>query len=127
VNLRHTRAARLAFALLAIAVCLLLMREAARMGFSRLLTRYALTTNSLQAADHAVQLTPGDADAHRARALILNRLRRPAEAEAALERATSLREGQADLWIELGNTREDLGDMEDALSALDHAVRAAPY
>lgn len=127
MNLRHTRVARVAFAFLAIAVCLLLMREAARIGFSRLLTRYALTVNSLQAADQAVQLTPGDADAHRARALILNRLRRPAEAEAALERATSLREGQADLWIELGNTREELGDMEGALSALDRAVRAAPY
>lgn len=127
MNVRHTRVARVAFALLAIAVCLLLMREAARIGFSRLLTRYALTANSLQAADQAVQLTPGDADAHRARALILNRLRRPAEAEAALERATSLREGHADLWIELGNTREEWGDMEGALSALDRAVRAAPY
>ena len=59
MNLRHTRAARVAFAFLAIAVCLLLMREAARIGFSRLLTRYALTANSLQAADQALQLTPG--------------------------------------------------------------------
>lgn len=125
--MRQTRAARVAFALLAIAVCLLLMREAARIGFSRLLTRYALTTNSLPAADQAVQLTPGDPDAHRARALILNRLSRPAEAVAELERAISLRAGQADLWIELGNTREELGDNEGALSALDHAVRAAPY
>lgn len=127
MNLGQTRVARIAFAVLAIAVCLLLMREAARIGFSRLLTRYALTTNSLPAADQAVQLTPGDADAHRARALILNRLRRLAEAEASLERACSLRGGQADLWIELGNTREELGNNEGALAALDRAVRAAPY
>lgn len=119
--------ARIALALLAIAVCLLLMREAARIGFSRLLTRYALITNSLPAADQAVQITPSDPEAHRARALILNRLRRPAEAEASLEIATSLRDGPEDLWIELGNTRDELGDREGALAAFDRAVRLAPH
>jgi len=103
------------------------MRDAARIGFSRLLTRYALTTNSLPAADQAVQLTPADPEAHRARALILNRLRRPDEAVASLELASSLRNGSEDLWIELGNTREELGDSEGALAAFDEAVRAAPY
>jgi tetratricopeptide (TPR) repeat protein len=119
--------ARIALALLATGACLLLMREAARIGFSRLLTRYALTTNSLPAADQAVQLTPSDPEAHRARALILNRLRRPAEAVAALEIATSLRDGPEDLWIELASTKEELGDRDGALRALDRAVRAAPY
>lgn len=119
--------ARIALALLATGACLLLMREAARIGFSRLLTRYALTINSLPAADQAVQLTPGDPEAHRARALILNRMRRPAEAVVSLEIATSLRDGPEDLWIELANTKEDLGDREGALKALDRAVRAAPY
>lgn len=127
MNLRHNRVARVALALLAIGLSLLVMRDAARIGFSRLLTRYALTTNSLPAADQAVQLTPTDAEAHRARGLILNRLRRPAEAEAALEIATSLRDGPEDLWIELGNTRDELGDREGALAAFDQAVRAAPY
>ena len=119
--------ARIAISLLAIAVCLLLMREAARIGFSRLLTRYALITNSLPAADQAVQITPSDPEAHRARALILNRLGRPVEAEASLEVATSLRGGPEDLWIELGNTRDELGDREGALAAFDQAVRSAPY
>lgn len=119
--------ARIALALLATGACLLLMRDAARIGFSRLLTRYALTTNSLPAADQAVQLTPSDPEAHRARALILNRLRRPSDALAALEIATSLRDGPEDLWIELANTKEDLGDREGALAALDRAVRSAPY
>ena len=31
------------------------------------------------------------------------------------------------MWIELGNTREELGDNEGALAALDRAVRSAPY
>ena len=103
------------------------MRDSARIGFSRLLTRYALTANSLPAADQAVQLTPADPEAHRARGLLLNRLRRPADAEAALEIATSLRDGPEDLWIDLGNTREELGDREGALAAMDQAVRAAPH
>ena len=127
MNWRHTRAARVALALLATAACLLLMRDAARIGFSRLLTRYALTANSLPAADQAVQLTPADPDAHRARALILNHLGRPAEAEAALEVATNLRACHADLWLELGNTREEIGDNEGALAALNRAVACAPY
>lgn len=103
------------------------MRDAARIGFSRLLTRYALITNSLPAADQAVQITPTDPEAHRARALVLNRLGRPAEAEVSLKVATSLRDGPEDLWIELGNTREELGDREGALAAFDRAVRSAPY
>jgi len=127
VNLRHRRVAKLAVALLAIGACLLLMREAVRIGFSRLLTRYAIAANSLLAADQAVQLTPADPEAHRARALVLNRLRRAAEAEASLERATTLRDGHEDLWIELGNTREELGDYEGALAAFDRAVHSAPY
>jgi tetratricopeptide (TPR) repeat protein len=117
---------RVVLALLAIGVCLLLMQSAARIGFSRLLSRYAIGANSLAAADQAIQLTPSDADAHRARATVLNRLHRPAEAKVSLETATSLRSQQATLWLELGATREELGETEAALAAFDQAVRCAP-
>jgi tetratricopeptide (TPR) repeat protein len=103
------------------------MQAAARIGFSRLLTRYATVANSLAAADQAIQLTPDDPDAHRARATVLNRLHRSAEAEAALETATSLRQDHAVQWLELGATREELDDNEGALAAYDQAVRCAPY
>lgn len=118
---------RTALAIVAIGVCLLLMQAAARVGFSRLLTRYALAVNSLPAADQAVQVTPSDPEAHRARAVVLNRLGRFADAEAALTTATNLRPNDDLLWLELGSTREDLGDTEGALAALDQAVRCAPY
>src|SRR6185369_8992011 len=111
----------------AIAACLFLMQAAGRIGFSRLLTRYATAANSLAAADQAIQLTPDDPDAHRARATVLNRLHRPAEADAALETATSLRKDHVAQWLELGTTREDLDDNEGALAAYDQAVRCAPY
>lgn len=127
LNLRHSRVAKVALALLAISACLLLMQSAARIGFSRLLTRYAVAANSLPAADQAIQLTPGDPEAHRARATVLNRLRRPAEAEASLKIAASLRPRDDYLWLELGNTREELGDNEGALAAFNEAVRSAPY
>jgi hypothetical protein len=51
----------------------------------------------------------------------------PAAAAKSLETATSLRFRDDYLWIELGNTREELGDTESALAALDQAVRWAPH
>ena len=127
MNSRHNRVARVAFALLAISLCLFLMQAAARTGFSRLLTRYATGANSLAAADQAIHLTPADADAHRARATVLSRLGRFSEAESSLETATSLRPGHASQWLELGTTREELSDNEGALAAFDQAVRCAPH
>jgi len=103
------------------------MQAAARIGFSRLLTRYATAANSLAAADQAIRLTPDDPDAHRARAAVLNRLHRPAEAEVSLETATTLRKDHAVQWLELGTTREDLDDHDGALAAFNEAVRCAPY
>ncbi len=94
---------------------------------SRIFVRYALATNSIEGADEAVQLTPSDPEAHRARATIFNRLQKPDEAAKSLERATALRYRDDYLWIDLGNTREELGDTEAALSAMDQAARWAPY
>ena len=118
---------RIGFAVLGIAACLFLMQAAARFGLSRLLGRYALVANSIPAADEAVRLTPSDPDAHRVRASVLNRLKMPAEARGSLEAATSLRYRDDYLWLELGQTREDLGDTTAALAAFDQAVRWAPY
>ena len=50
-----------------------------------------------------------------------------AEAATSLETATSLRFRDDYLWIELGNTREELGDTTSALAALDQSVRWAPH
>ena len=118
---------RLAVAILAIAVCLFLMQASARIGFSRLLARYALIANSVEAANEAIRLTPSDPEAHRARATVLSRLEQPAEAVKALEAATRLRYRDDLLWIDLGNAREEVGDTQAALAAFDQAVRWAPH
>src|SRR6185369_5090313 len=113
--------------ILAIGLCLFLIQASARFGVSRIFTRAALATNSIEGADAAVQLTPSDPEAHRARATVLNRLQKPDEAARSLEIATALRYRDDYLWIDLGNTREELGDTQGSLAALDQAVRWAPY
>jgi tetratricopeptide (TPR) repeat protein len=118
---------RVALTLLAIGVCLFLIQASASFGFSRLLTRYAIATNSAPVADEAIQLSPSDPEAHRARATILNRLQMPGEAVKSLETAATLRYRDDYLWIELGNTKEELGNTAGALAAMDQAVRWAPY
>ena len=118
---------RVGISLFGIALCLFLIQASARFGFSRLLTRYALITHSTSVADAAVSVNTSDPDAHRARAAAYNSEQQPAEAARSLESAVALRYRDDYLWIELGNTREELGDTSGALAALNEAVRFAPY
>ena len=118
---------RIPLTLLTIGLCLFFIQDSARFGFSRLLTRYAVGTNSVEVANEAIQLSPSDPDAHRARAAILNRLQMPGEAVKSLETAAALRYRDDYLWIELGNTKEELGNTAGALAALDQAVHWAPH
>jgi Flp pilus assembly protein TadD len=118
---------RAASTALAIGLCLFLIQASARFGFSRLLTRYALISNSVSVANEAVELSPSDPEAHRARAAILNRLQMPGEAVKSLETAATLRYRDDYLWIDLGNTKEELGNTAGALAAMDQAVRWAPH
>ena len=113
------------YLILAIALCLFLIQASARFGMSRMFARYALATNSIEVADEAVKISTSDPEAHRARAAIFTQQQNPTEAAKSLEQAVALRYRDDYLWIELGNTREELGDTHGALSALDQAVRWA--
>jgi len=118
---------RVLLLIFAIALCLFLIQASARVGLSRMFARYASVTNSIEAADAAIQFAPSDPEAHRARATIFNRLQKAGEAAKSLERATALRYRDDSLWVDLGNTREEAGDTQAALAALDQAVRWAPH
>lgn len=118
---------RLGIAALAILVCLLLILVSARTGFSRLLAKYAMLTDSIPAANQAVNLAPSDAEAHRALATVFSHLRLFDGAKNELETATSLRPNDDYLWLELGNVKDELGDTQGAIAAFNEAVRFAPY
>ena len=118
---------RFVIAVLGILLCVFLIQATARVGFSRLLGRYAQVANSIPAADGAVRVSPSDANAHRARAGVMGKFQMHAEAVKSLESAVSLRYRDDYLWLELGNAREEVGDTEGALAALDQSIRWAPY
>lgn len=116
---------RIPVSILAIFLCLFLIQASARFGLSRLFARGAIITNSRELAGNAIFLSPSDPDAYRARAVVLKPF--PELAGYALDRAAGLRYRDDSLWIELAQTREELGDMNGALAALDQAVLWAPY
>src|SRR5262245_31379613 len=107
---------RMIFRILAIVCCLFLIQASARFGLARMFARYARATNSIDVADAAVRMASSDPEAHHARASL-----------QSLERAVALRYRDDYLWVELGNRREEAGDMQGALAALDQAVRWAPH
>ena len=103
------------------------MKSAASFGLSKILSRYSLVTNSLAAANEAVKLTPNDAEAHRARAVVLNNSGSKQDAAREMELAVSLRPKDDLLWMEAGILRDGHGDVDSALIAFDHSVGLAPY
>ncbi len=112
---------------IALILCLWTIKSAASFGVSRLITRSALALQNLAAAQTAVRLAPGDAQAHRANAVILNVMDEPAESVVALEQAIALRPEDYTLWVALGLMRDRIGDSAGAIVALDEAVKRAPY
>lgn len=120
------RRLRLPVALFSILVCLVGIWFTARVGYARLMVRYASLTGSLVVSAKAVGMTPLDAQAHSVRAAILYNARLLPEAAEELERAVSLRPRDDYLWLQLGMIRDEL-KQTDALLAFDESVRLAPY
>ena len=124
-SVNHQRL-RLPVALLWIAVCFVGIWFTARVGYSRLIARYASLTGNVFAANKAVELAPLDAHAHRVRALVLHNEGNASEAVKELELATSLRPRDDYLWLQLGLIRDELKRPETLL-AFNESVRLAPY
>lgn len=110
-----------------IASCGLAARAAWRAGLSRLLGTYATRATVKERADQAVAMSPSDAEAYSARAGVLYRSRDARGALAELEHAISLRPLDYLLWLQLGRLREETGDKEAALLALQESIKRAPY
>lgn len=118
---------RLLLVIAAVMGCVWLIKLSASHGISRLLTRSALTLQSLAAAQAATSITPADPQAHRANAALLSQFDQPAEAIVAVEQALALRPRDYSLWYGLGLLRDRMGDTKGALAAFDQAVERAPF
>ena len=113
-------------ALLWIVLCLVGIWFSARVGYARLVARYASVTGELVAANKAVEITPLDAHTHKVRSIILQNSGDVIGAAKELELAISLRPRDDYLWLQLGVIRDELGQPE-ALLAFNESVRLAPY
>jgi hypothetical protein len=118
---------RLLLLLIAIGLCAWVVNSAAHLGLSRIFVKYSTATGNLMVADKAIELSPRDADAHRARAAVLTLSQSLGESAGAMERAISLRPADYSLWVDLGLIRDQMGDTPGALAAFDEAVKRAPF
>jgi tetratricopeptide (TPR) repeat protein len=118
---------RLFVGALLLAGCVWMINSAATFGFARMIARYSVAQNSLEAANEAVKLRPSDSEAHRARAMVLDTQNLKSEALKEIELAASLRPRDDSLWLEVGNLRDANSDSNGALDAFTNAVSLAPY
>ncbi len=81
---------------------------------------------ALAALDQALAIAPDRGALHHNRAVLLQRLQRPAEALQAHQRAQALGVDAADAHYNHGNTLQSLGRLREALAAYAAALRVQP-
>jgi tetratricopeptide (TPR) repeat protein len=94
---------------------------------ARLLGSTASHTGRMEPADRAVLLSPSDAESHSSRALAFSQDGQTRGAISELESAVVLRPRDYLLWLQLGRARDEAGESDKALAALQEALRLAPY
>ncbi|PYS67270.1 MAG: hypothetical protein DMF73_19740 [Acidobacteria bacterium] len=114
-------------ALLGLIWCYSLAIDSARGGIARLFCTAAIIQASVESADEAVRVSPGDPEAHYTRALSLVNVERLNEAVAEFRLATQIRPHHYYEWLDLGVTLDRLGDQRNALDSLRESVRLAPH
>lgn len=133
---------RIIIAVLAAALCCWGIWQAARIGYARTLDEYAAkgrrenvvewvlaiarVNDPKAAADRAVALLPGDAEAHSARGEVLQLIEDYQQARDEFARAVQLRPRDYYLWMLLGVMRDQNHDQEGALRALRQSIALAP-
>jgi tetratricopeptide (TPR) repeat protein len=95
-------------------------------GFASLLTAYAAKSNSLAAADAAVNLNPRNPESHYVRALILEGTNDLAGSVDESYKAVLARPDDYVLWLILARSRETNGEIAGAIDAARQAVPLAP-
>ncbi len=90
-------------------------------------TEYSSATDSISASADALKYNPHDAEAHYAHGLRLSDAGQITEAVVELEQAVELNPKDYFLWQELGRLRDENNDTQGAISALQTALKLAPY
>lgn len=111
---------------LSVILLLALTWFAASTGWGSLMTTYAARTNQLAAADLAVTRSPRSAEAHYARATILE-ASNPRQAVAEHREAIKDRPQDHALWLSLARAAELNGDTAQAIAAAQQARLLAPF
>jgi Tetratricopeptide repeat len=131
---RHDRGRRFEgriFSLTALALglgmCLWLTWIAAWNGQARLFAVYGKAIANPEVALGAARLDPADPESHYAIAVAYSARGEFAEAARAYERAIERRPQDYFFWLELGRSRDQVGDREGSLAALREAARLAPH
>jgi tetratricopeptide (TPR) repeat protein len=106
-------------------VCLIWI--AGRAGLAGFRTAHAARESAIASADAAVNLSPGDPEAHFVRGALLEASNELPAAIAEYRKAASLRPDDYVLWLSLARTSELNGDTAGALAAARQAVPLAPY
>jgi tetratricopeptide (TPR) repeat protein len=119
--------ARLGASAVMLVVFLCLIWMAGRAGYASFLTTRAAKGNLIASADVAVNLSPGDPEAHFVRGALLESNNELPAAIAEYGKAASLRPDDYVLWLSLARTSELNGDSAAALAAARQAVPLAPY
>ena len=133
---------RIAIAVLTSVLCAWGIWQTTRVGLARTLDDYAArgrrdnvvgwvltiagVNDPMAAADRAVTLVPGDAEAHSARADVLQTVGDYPQAQEEYARAVQLCPRDYFLWLVLGVLRDQNQDQEGALRALRQSVALAP-
>lgn len=105
----------------------LLIWMAGRAGLASLRTAYAAKSSVIASAGTAVNLSPGDPEAHFVRGALLEVNNDLPAAISEYKTATSLRPDDYVLWLSLARASELNGDSAGAIAAARRAVPLAPY
>lgn len=108
-------------------VFLFMIVMAGRAGLTSLLSAHAGKTNLLASANAAVNLSPGDPEAHWIRGSVLEANNDLTAAIAAYQTAASLRPDDFVLWLSLAHACELNEDSVGAIAAARRAVPLAPF
>jgi len=133
---------RITIAVLTSVLCAWGIWQTTRVGLARTLDNYAAmgrrdnvaqwvltiarVNDPMAAADRAVALAPGDAEAYSARADVLQTVGDYPQAQEEYGRAVQLRPRDYFLWLVLGVMRDQNQDQEGALRALRQSAALAP-